>query len=80
MLQCKSHHAKQIEMRYQGHITTWKDEKGFGFITPIDGGEQVFVHISDFSDRQRPSGNELVSYDLTIDGKGRPQGLCTRTS
>lgn len=61
-------------MRYQGRITTWKDDKGFGFITPNGGGEQVFVHISSLSSRQgRPKGNELVSYELIVDGMGRSQ-------
>lgn len=61
-------------MRYQGRITTWKDDKGFGFITPNGGGEQVFVHISSFSNRQRrPEGSELVTYELKVDGKGRAQ-------
>lgn len=61
-------------MRYQGRITTWKDDKGFGFITPNGGGEQIFVHINSFSSRQRrPEGNELVTYELTVDGKGRSQ-------
>jgi len=61
-------------MRYQGRITTWKDDKGFGFITPNGGGEQVFVHIRSFSNRRRrPAGNELVTYELKVDGKGRAQ-------
>lgn len=61
-------------MRYQGRITTWKDDKGFGFITPNGGGEQVFMHISAFSNRQqRPTGNELVTYELAMDDKGRPR-------
>ncbi|WP_028995291.1 DUF1294 domain-containing protein [Azonexus hydrophilus] len=61
-------------MRYQGRITTWKDDKGFGFITPNGGGEQVFVHINSFSSRQRrPEANVLVTYELTVDGKGRSQ-------
>jgi len=61
-------------MRYQGRITTWKDDKGFGFITPNNGGEQVFVHISSLSNQQvRPKGNELVTYKLAIDGSGRSQ-------
>jgi uncharacterized membrane protein YsdA (DUF1294 family)/cold shock CspA family protein len=61
-------------MRYQGRITTWTDDKGFGFITPNGGGEKVFVHISSFSNRQRrPEGNELVTYELKTDGKGRAQ-------
>jgi len=61
-------------MRYQGRITTWKDDKGFGFITPNGGGEQVFVHISSFSNRQRrPEGSEIVTYELKVDGRGRAQ-------
>lgn len=61
-------------MRYQGRITTWKDDKGFGFITPNGGGKQVFIHISAITNRQRrPEGNELVTYELKIDGKGRAQ-------
>lgn len=63
-------------MRYQGRITRWNDDKGFGFITPNSGREQVFVHISSFSNRQRrPEGKELVSYELTVDGKGRSQAI-----
>ena len=61
-------------MRYQGKITSWKDEKGFGFITPNGGGAQVFVHISAFSNKQRrPTGNEIVTYALKTDDKGRAQ-------
>lgn len=40
-------------MRYQGKITDWKDDKGFGFVTPNGGGPRVFVHIKSFSSRQR---------------------------
>ena len=63
-------------MRYQGKITDWKDDKGFGFVTPNGGGTRVFVHIKSFSNRQRrPVGNELVTYELTSDARGRPQGV-----
>ncbi|MPZ42374.1 MAG: DUF1294 domain-containing protein [Betaproteobacteria bacterium] len=63
-------------MRYQGKITDWKDDKGFGFVTPNGGGPRVFVHIKSFSNRQRrPGGNELVTYELTSDARGRPQGV-----
>ena len=61
-------------MRYQGRITTWKDDKGFGFITTNGSDTQIFVHINSFSNRQRrPTGNELVTYEIKVDSRGRRQ-------
>ncbi|BEV08185.1 cold shock and DUF1294 domain-containing protein [Methylophilus sp. DW102] len=58
--------------RYQGRITTWKDEQGFGYITPNSNGKQVFVHITAFSNRRRrPIGNEIVSYEVSKDASGK---------
>jgi uncharacterized membrane protein YsdA (DUF1294 family)/cold shock CspA family protein len=59
-------------MRYQGRITSWKDDQGFGFITKNGSSNQVFVHIHAFKNRRRrPTGNEIVTYELEIDQKGR---------
>lgn len=61
-------------MRNKGSIAKWNDERGFGFISPSEGGSSLFVHISSFprGDR-RPSVNEAVSYTLAFDSHGRPQ-------
>lgn len=59
-------------MRFQGKISNWKDDQGFGFILPNGGGKQVFVHIKSFANRQRrPVGNELVTYEIKTDEAGR---------
>lgn len=59
-------------MRRKGKITKWKDDRGFGFITPIGGGEQVFVHIKSFSNpHRRPIGKEVVTFEVTSDAQGR---------
>ncbi len=61
-------------MRCKGKVSSWKDDKGFGFITPNEGGKQVFVHIKSFSNRQRrPVTNEIVTYELKINERGRAQ-------
>lgn len=60
--------------RYQGRITSWKDDQGFGFITPNGGGVQVFVHIKSFDDRStRPTGQEIVTYHLESNERGQPR-------
>jgi uncharacterized membrane protein YsdA (DUF1294 family)/cold shock CspA family protein len=66
-------------MRHQGKITTWKDDQGFGFITPNLGGKEVFVHIKAFANRgQRPALNQIVSFELDQDHQGRPRALQVR--
>ncbi len=61
-------------MRIKGKIATWNDEKGFGFITPNAGGEQIFIHISAFRNRnRRPEINQLVSYAVSTDRQSRPR-------
>jgi len=61
-----------MTMRQRGKLTKWKDDRQFGFITPIRGGKQVFVHIKAFTNQhRRPIGNEFVTYETGFDGTGR---------
>ena len=60
-------------MRAKGKITSWNDEKGFGFIMPLVGGKRIFVHISAFRNRnRRPEINQVVTYAVSSDTQGRP--------
>ena len=66
-------------MRLQGRIVKWDDERGFGFISPAEGGGSVFVHISSFpGSKRRPGVNEAVSYTVGLDSHGRPQARDVR--
>ena len=59
-------------MRYQGKITSWKDDQGFGFITTNGSSDRIFFHISAFKNRKRrPATNEIVTYNVETDPKGR---------
>ena len=51
-----------------GTVKFFNDSKGFGFITPDDGGKDVFVHASGLVD-QIAEGN-TVSYDVEEGKKG----------
>ena len=59
-------------MRTKGKITTWNDDKGYGFITPFDGSDRVFIHITALGNRdRRPTLNDVVTYSLSKDKRGR---------
>jgi uncharacterized membrane protein YsdA (DUF1294 family)/cold shock CspA family protein len=59
-------------MRKKGRLCSWNDQKGFGFIAPGNGGKQVFIHISAFSNRNRkPETGDVVTYALAADKLGR---------
>lgn len=61
-------------MRVEGTLTKWNDERGFGFITPANGGREVFVHVSAFPrDGQRPSLGERVTFETEAGKDGRLQ-------
>ena len=60
-------------MRTKGKITSWNDDKGYGFITPLAGGKQIFIHVSALSNRnRRPELNEVVTFAVSKDKQGRP--------
>ena len=52
----------------QGTVKFFNDTKGFGFITPNDGGAEIFVHSSGLIDNIRE--NNSVSYDIEQGRKG----------
>jgi CspA family cold shock protein len=46
----------------QGTVKFFNESKGFGFITPKNGGAEVFVHASGLIDTIRE--NDSVTYDV----------------
>lgn len=59
-------------MRFDGTIKTWNDERGFGFIAPTQGGQEIFVHIKAFAGRgTRPQVGQVVSFEVEVNRKGK---------
>ncbi|MDP9048721.1 MAG: cold shock domain-containing protein [Bacteroidota bacterium] len=52
----------------QGTVKFFNETKGFGFITPNDGGSEIFVHASGLIDNI--SENNVVEYDVEEGRKG----------
>ena len=55
-----------------GTVKWFNDSKGFGFITPDDGGKDLFVHFSAIQSNgfKTLEENQKVSYDVTSGPKG----------
>ncbi|MEO6524522.1 MAG: cold shock domain-containing protein [Mucilaginibacter sp.] len=52
----------------EGKVKFFNETKGFGFIIPNDGGEEVFVHSSGLKDQIRE--NDSVQYEVERGKKG----------
>ena len=57
-----------------GTVKWFNDAKGYGFITPDEGGEDLFVHHSEIKVEGRASLNEgqKVEYEIGKGEKDRP--------
>lgn len=59
-------------MRFEGRLKSWNDERGFGFIEPRLGGQDIFVHIKSFDGRPcRPEIGLPVSFEVELNSEGK---------
>jgi CspA family cold shock protein len=61
-----------LQYMAQGTVKWFNDDKGYGFITPDEGGEDLFVHHSGIAGNGYKSLDEgaKVSYEATQGQKG----------
>lgn len=65
-----------MESRINGTLKTWNEGKGFGFITPANGGQDVFVHISDYPKQGGPPKvGEPVSFEIVLNKDGKKKAV-----
>jgi CspA family cold shock protein len=60
-------------MRQTGTVKFFNTQKGYGFITPDDGGKDVFVHITAVEQSGIQSLNEgsRISFETEPDKRGK---------
>lgn len=56
-----------------GTVKWFNDSKGFGFITPEDGGDDLFAHFSAIQSNgfRTLAEGQRVSFDVTTGPKGK---------
>ncbi len=59
-----------------GTLTKWHDDRGFGFIQPVDGSPEVFLHISELKDvTRRPQANDTIYYYSVVNSDGKVRAI-----
>ena len=64
-------------MRIEGTLKKWNEARGFGFISPTQGGQEIFVHVSAFprDGGGRPALDEVICFEIVVDRNGRKQAV-----
>jgi CspA family cold shock protein len=58
-----------VTMAFTGKIKQFFELKGFGFVTPDDGSEDVFVHIKDCPSLEGCQAGDACNYDIKWDDR-----------
>lgn len=59
-------------MRLEGALKSWNAERGIGVIAPVNGGEDIHVHIKAFKDpKVAPEVGQRLSFELGVNWEGK---------
>ena len=66
----------------RGRVRVWNDAKGYGFIKPDDGGNDVFLHVSALDDANVDEdiiAGDVFEFEVAVNPKnGRPMAINLR--
>lgn len=63
-------------MRFEGVLSAWNHDAGYGSIRPLGGGEEVFVSLGAFpTDGDGPRLDEPLSFEVVTSRDGRKQAV-----
>ena len=66
------HNTCDEAMRFEGLLKSWDDERGFGFLEPLQGGDDIFVHIKALRVRSiRPQAGQAMSFEIEVGPGGK---------
>ena len=59
-------------MPFTGTLKSWHDDRGFGFIEPAQGGQDIFVHIKSITPRcSKPQVGQRVTFEVELNPQGK---------
>ena len=65
--------------RFNGKLTKWNADRGFGFVVADHGEQELFVHVTSFPrDGRPPAIGELLTFEMELDKEGRKRAIRVR--
>lgn len=63
-------------MRFIGSIKSWNQDRGFGFISPTHGGQDLFIHISSFPREVGvPKVGQVFTFEIETESNGKKRAV-----
>merc|ERR550534_1632145 len=61
--------AEAVDGKEGGRVVIWHAEKGFGFLKPDKGGDDIFVHVTNLQDGDALREGDPVRFHIRYDEK-----------